>query len=74
MLNVAYFKTEKEALDEVQRRKSELNKEGYIARMVPTGYGDYKVFNIPADLFIDQIADGYTVDPSWGSRTRGYGT
>lgn len=52
---VAYFDTEEEARAEARRRKSQPDDEYMIVRCERTGYGNWRVRSIPADLALDMF-------------------
>ena len=60
---VSYFESRNEALAEVQRRNRDMRKGGYITTMGSSGYGGFKVTSMPADILIDQVADGIAISP-----------
>ena len=67
----AYFDTEEEARAEARRRKSKPVDEYMIVRCERTGYGNWRVRSIPADLMLDMLALAPAVDtPIFGLRSR----
>ena len=56
-----YFDTEKEARKEVVNRKT-LCDEMTLVRYERTGYGNWRVYSVPADMMVNMIADGPSVD------------
>lgn len=54
----AYFDSREEALQEVRRRKAEPNDDNILVRYERTGYGNWRVYSVPADFVVDSIADG----------------
>lgn len=51
----AYFDTEEEARAEARRRKSQPVDEYMVVRCERTGYGNWRVRSIPADLVLDMF-------------------
>lgn len=65
----ACFDTQDDALDEVRRRRSDPDKADMIVRCEQTGYGNWLVRSIPADLIVEALADGPSVDmTAFGTR------
>ena len=54
----AFFDTEEEALREVRRRKSSPEAGGMIVRREKSGYGNWRVSSISAELMVDFMIDG----------------
>ena len=50
-----YCDTIEEAFTELRRRKS--TAEGIITRLEESPYGGYRVYSVPVDLFVDDLAD-----------------
>lgn len=67
----AYFDTEAEARAEARRRKSQPVDEYMIVRCERTGYGNWRVRSIPADLMLDMFDLAPALDtPIFGLRSR----
>ena len=52
----AYFKTKIQALEEIKRRRTAYGGE-MITRCEETPYGEYRVYSVPADIFVDDLTD-----------------
>lgn len=52
----AYFRTKAQALEEIKRRRKTHGGE-MITRCEETPYGEYRVYSIPADIFVDDLTD-----------------
>lgn len=55
---IAHFDTREEALKEVRKRKTKPSEEQMLVRYERTGYGNWRVYSVPADFVVDSIADG----------------
>jgi hypothetical protein len=53
-----FHKTMREAIDEVARRRSDPSGKGLVTRIETSPYGGYRVHSMPADYYIDMLADG----------------
>ena len=62
----AYFDTQEEAFREVHRRKASLDDEHMIVQLEKTGYGNWRVYSVLADVMMDAIADGPSPLPAVG--------
>ena len=62
----AYFDTQAEAFEEVSRRRSSPTDPEMIVRCEPTAYGTWRVYSIPADVYLDFVIDGPSVHPLHG--------
>jgi hypothetical protein len=47
-----------DAMKEVSRRRSDPASRDLVTRVEESPYGGYRVRSVPADFFVDQIADG----------------
>ena len=47
-----------DALEEVAKRRADPEGKNLITRVEPSGYGGFKVRSIPAEFYIDLLADG----------------
>jgi hypothetical protein len=57
-----------DALDEVAKRRADPQGKGLITRVEPSGYGGLRVRSLPAEFYIDLLADGPI--PISGNATR----
>ncbi len=55
-LEIRYFKTREDALEEVARRRA-TGGDPMITRCETTPYGEYKVYSVPVELFVDDLID-----------------
>ncbi len=53
-----FHKTMGEAMDEVARRRADPQGKELMTRIERSPYGGYRVRSMPADFFVDTIADG----------------
>ena len=62
-LSDSFHKTLAEAMQEAARRRSNPASKDFLTRVEPSPYGGFRVRSFPADLFIDQLADGPATSP-----------
>jgi hypothetical protein len=55
-----YHESIEDALAETARRRSDPTGREFVTKIEPSSYGGYRVRSLPADFFIDQLADGPT--------------
>ena len=55
----AFFDTMREAMEEAQRRKADPKLKDFLTRVEPSSYGGFRVSSMPAEIFVDQLADGF---------------
>ncbi len=58
MTQVSFHTTLSAALRESARRRSFPDSAEMIVRVEPSPYGGYRVSAMPADFYVDQLADG----------------
>ncbi len=58
VLSDSFHKTMAEAVAEASRRRSDPSLNDFLTRIEPSSYGGFRVRSYPADLFVDQLADG----------------
>ncbi len=70
MLVDVFLGSEKEALEEVRRRRSAADGVDLIHRVVESPYGGYRVHSMSPDLAVDFALDDVGADLSLSSRRR----
>ena len=58
MLADSFHETMADAMREASHRRSNPIFREFLTKVEPSRYGGYRVRSYPADLFIDQLADG----------------
>lgn len=58
VLSDSFHKTMSEAVAEAARRRANPALKDVLTKVEPSPYGGFRVRSYPADLFIDQLADG----------------
>jgi hypothetical protein len=53
-----FHKTMREAMDEVARRRADPQGKELVTRIDRSPYGGYRVRSMPADYYVDMLADG----------------
>jgi hypothetical protein len=53
-----FHKTKQEAMDEVARRRADPQGKELVTRVERSPYGGYRVRSMPADYYVDMLADG----------------
>jgi len=57
----AFFASLSEAMGEAKRRRANPDIKDYLTRVEESPYGGYRVRSFPAELYVDQLADGPAV-------------
>jgi hypothetical protein len=52
-----------EAMNEASRRRADPEGKGFVTRVERSPYGGYRVRSLPAEFYVDQIADGPAILP-----------
>lgn len=62
-LSDTFHATMAEAMEEASRRRANPVFKDFLTRVEPSPYGGFRVRSFPAELFVDQLADGPSVGP-----------
>jgi hypothetical protein len=54
----SFHKTMQEAMEEVARRRADPQGKEIVTRIQSSPYGGFRVRSLPADLYVDMLADG----------------
>jgi hypothetical protein len=52
-----------DAMNEASRRRAHPDGKGFVTRVERSPYGGYRVRSLPAEFYVDQLADGPAVLP-----------
>ncbi len=62
-LSDTFHRTMTEAMEEASRRRANPVFKDFLTRVEPSPYGGFRVRSFPAELFIEQLADGPAIGP-----------
>ena len=62
-LSDTFHRTTADAMGEASKRRANPAFKDFLTRVEPSPYGGFRVRSFPAELFIDQLADGPAVGP-----------
>ena len=70
MFSDTFHKTMEEALEEIARRRSDPQGKEMVTRVARSPYGGFRVRSVPADYYVDLLADGPVPISTGNSRHR----